>query len=117
MGEMPIAKVPNLGDNITSNKEVRLVEAIMLNLKENAPKQQVQFKIPPNDKQKELNKNNNKGLQEGIKINNGKLKSKEVQVVLTRGKKQKEPIHNLEINHASENNEILVQNNEPICIH
>jgi hypothetical protein len=41
MGETPIAKVPNLGDNITSNIEVKLVEVIIPNLKENAPKQQV----------------------------------------------------------------------------
>jgi hypothetical protein len=51
-------------------------------------------------------------LQEDININNGKLKSKEVQALLTCGKKQKELIHNLEINHANENDEILVQNNE-----
>ncbi len=84
----------------------------MPNLKENAPKWQVQFKIPPNDKQKELNKNTSNGSQEDIKINNGKLSSKEVQVVLTHGKKKKKLIHNLEINHASENNEILVKNNQ-----
>jgi len=47
-------------------------------------------------------------LQEDIKINNGKLKSKKVQAVLIYGKKQKELIHNLEFNHASENDEILV---------
>jgi hypothetical protein len=35
-----------------------------------------------------------------------------VQVVLTHGKKKKKLIHNLEINHASENNEILVKNNQ-----
>jgi hypothetical protein len=31
MGETPIVEVPNPRDNITSNKEVRLVEAIMPN--------------------------------------------------------------------------------------
>ncbi len=41
MGETPIAKVPNLGDTITSNKDVKLVEVTIPNLKENAPKQQV----------------------------------------------------------------------------
>ncbi len=55
-------------------------------------------------------------MQEYININNGKLKSKEVQTLLTYGTKQKEVIHNFEINHASENDEILVQNNEAyIC--
>jgi hypothetical protein len=77
----------------------------------------LQFKIPPNDKQKELNKNNDNGLQECIKISNGKLKSKEVQVVLTRGKKQKELIHNLEINHASEIMKYWCKIMKPICIH
>jgi hypothetical protein len=51
-------------------------------------------------------------LQEDIKINNGKLKSKEVQALLTCGKKQKELVRNLEINHANENDGILVQDNE-----
>jgi hypothetical protein len=51
-------------------------------------------------------------LQEYTKINNGKLKSKEVQAFLTYGKKQKELIHNFEVNHANENDEILMQNNE-----
>lgn len=32
--------------------------------------------------------------------------------MLTCGKKQKKLIHNLKINHASENDKILVQNNE-----
>jgi hypothetical protein len=45
----------------------------------------------------ELNQDDNSGLKEDIKIGNGKLKSKEVQVVLTYGKKQKELFHNLEI--------------------
>ncbi len=35
-----------------------------------------------------------------------------MQALLTCGKKQKELIHNLEINHANENDEILVENNE-----
>jgi hypothetical protein len=37
--ETPIAKVPNPRDNTTSNKEVRLMKAIMPNLKKNARKQ------------------------------------------------------------------------------
>lgn len=71
----------------------------------------------PIDKQKELNQNNNiNNLQEYININDGKLKSKEVQALLTYSKKQKELIHNLEINYANKNDEILVQNNEAnIC--
>ncbi len=41
MGKTTIAKVLDLRDNITSNKEVKLVEVTIPNLKENAPKQQV----------------------------------------------------------------------------
>jgi hypothetical protein len=38
MEETSIAKVPNLRNNITSNKEVRLMKAIMPCLKKNAQK-------------------------------------------------------------------------------
>jgi hypothetical protein len=48
----------------------------------------------------ELNQDDNNGLQKYIKMYNGKLKSKEVQAVLICGKKHKELIHNLEINHT-----------------
>jgi hypothetical protein len=54
MEETPIAKVPNPKDNII----VKLMKAIMPSLKK-MHQNNVQFKIPPNDKQKELNQNNN----------------------------------------------------------
>ncbi len=47
MGETLITKVPNLRDYIAYNKEVRLVKAIMPNLKKKAPKQHMQLKICP----------------------------------------------------------------------
>lgn len=56
----------------------------------------------------ELNQDDNNGLQKNIKMYNGNLKSKEVQVLLIHGKKHKELIHNLEINHTRN----MVQTNE-----
>jgi hypothetical protein len=110
MGEILITKVPNLRDYIAFNKEVRLVEVIMPNLKEKAPKQHVQFKILSNNEQVELNQDSNNGLPKEIKIE--KSKSKEVQAMLTCGKRGKELIHNFETNHRNKKEEIFVQNKE-----
>jgi hypothetical protein len=58
MEKTQIAKVPNPKYNITYNKEVKLMKAIMPNLKK-MHQNNMEFKIPPTDKQKELNQNNN----------------------------------------------------------
>lgn len=63
-----------------------------------------------NNEQVELNQVSNNGLLKEIKI--GKSKSKEVQVMLTCGKRGKKLIHNFETNHTNENEEIFVQNKE-----
>lgn len=47
MGETLITKVPNLRDYIAYTKEVRLVKAIMPNLKNKTPKQHMQLKKIP----------------------------------------------------------------------
>lgn len=89
MGETLITKVLNLREYIASNKKMRSVEAIMRNLKEKAPKKHVQFKISFNNEQVELSQDSNNGLPKEIKI--GKSKSKEVQAMLTCGKRGKDP--------------------------
>jgi hypothetical protein len=115
MGETLITKIPNLRDYIAYNKEVRLVKACMPILKEKAPKQHMQLKISSNNEQVELNQNSNNGLPKEIKI--GKSKSKEVQAMLTYGKRGGKLIHNFETNHTNENEEIFVQIKKSMSIH
>jgi hypothetical protein len=58
----------------------------------------------------ELSQDSNNGLPKEIKIE--KSKSKEIQVMLTCGKRGEKLIHNFEANHTTENEKIFVQNKE-----